>query len=346
MLTRNLPELVPENMDYFTAKLVTKTIFIACFILTCVASTGAYFISTVNLAFLASAMAYNSNNNISKSISNSFQGYNGLIMINFDDGYKSQYTYAKPTLDKYGFKATFFIVCNFIGSGNTHMNWQDVSALHREGYDIQSHTMNHKDLTKLSTQNLEFEIGQSKQCLKDHGINATVFGTPQGKGQDNATVIDTIAKYYDFAKSGFSSVTYLHCDGWGHHSSQTDCRTYFDNGTLTYANRYSMREWSHRHIDSCCLYDNSQMLQKFISEVNTQNKYNNNKNGTVINVIPIITYHNIITSPDVKYSKEASATTINLLDAEIKYLHDNGFKVITMSQIGYDEKNNYMYIKN
>jgi hypothetical protein len=87
------------------------------------------------------------------------------------------------------------------------------------------------------------------------------------------------------------------------------------------------------------------MLQKFISEVNSQNKYNNNKNGTAINVIPIITYHNIITSPDVKYSKEASATTVNLLDAEIKYLHDNGFKVITMSQIGYDEKNNYMYIK-
>ena len=29
----------------------------------------------------------------------------------------------------------------------------------------------------------------------------------------------------------------------------------------------------------------------------------------------------------------------------MKYLHDNGFKVITMSDLGYDENNNILYIK-
>jgi peptidoglycan/xylan/chitin deacetylase (PgdA/CDA1 family) len=38
-----------------------------------------------------------------------------LVIINFDDGYKSQFTNAKPILDMYGFKASFFIVCNFVG---------------------------------------------------------------------------------------------------------------------------------------------------------------------------------------------------------------------------------------
>ncbi len=38
-----------------------------------------------------------------------------LAILNFDDGYKSQFTNAKPILDMYGFKATFFITCNFIG---------------------------------------------------------------------------------------------------------------------------------------------------------------------------------------------------------------------------------------
>ena len=38
-----------------------------------------------------------------------------IAIINFDDGYKSQFTNAKPLLDKYGFKASFFIVCNFVG---------------------------------------------------------------------------------------------------------------------------------------------------------------------------------------------------------------------------------------
>jgi hypothetical protein len=30
-------------------------------------------------------------------------------------------------------------------------------------------------------------------------MNATVFATPHGKGSDNATVVNAISKYYDFA---------------------------------------------------------------------------------------------------------------------------------------------------
>ena len=30
----------------------------------------------------------------------------------------------------------------------------------------------------------------------------------------------------------------------------------------------------------------------------------------------------------------------------MKYLHDNGFRVLTMSQLGYDTTNNLFYIKN
>jgi hypothetical protein len=37
-------------------------------------------------------------------------------MINFDDGLKSQLIYAKPILDKYGFKASFFIICGRVGT--------------------------------------------------------------------------------------------------------------------------------------------------------------------------------------------------------------------------------------
>src|SRR5436309_10357414 len=37
-----------------------------------------------------------------------------VVIINFDDSFKSQFLYAKPILDKYGFKATFFEVCGWI----------------------------------------------------------------------------------------------------------------------------------------------------------------------------------------------------------------------------------------
>src|SRR5215203_4465647 len=199
-------------------------------------------------------------NNSSSSTSNK------EVILTFGNAPKSQYTDAKPILDKYGFKASFFVVCNWIDSDsdededdNSHMTWQDIETLHNEGHDIGAKSLNHNDLTTLSPSELDFEVGESKRCLADHNIDARVFGTPYGKGWDNSTVIDTIAKYYDFAITGFSKLMYLNCDGWNKQQEegeeeeengdksnvQTDCRIYSDDGTLTYANRYSIREWSH-----------------------------------------------------------------------------------------------------
>ena len=132
--------------------------------------------------------------------------------------------------------------------------------------------MTYKDLTKLSPSGLNYEIGQSKQCLRDHGINTTLFATPKGLGVANATVVNEIAKYYDLAINGFSNLMYLKCDGWKRYSSQTDCRTYFDNGTLTYANPYSIREWSHNSLDLADKHNSTSIFKTFVQVVNSQEK--------------------------------------------------------------------------
>ena len=46
-------------------------------------------------------------------------GYNStrLIVLAFDDSPKSQFTLAKPILDKYGFKGNFFTVCTYVDRG-------------------------------------------------------------------------------------------------------------------------------------------------------------------------------------------------------------------------------------
>jgi hypothetical protein len=84
------------------------------------------------------------------------------------------------------------------------------------------------------------------------------------------------------------------------------------------------------------------MFEKFITAVNSQNIYNNNG---VVRAIPITVYHTIMNYPDLSHSNRPIDTTLNLFDAEMKYLHDNGFRVITMSDLGYDENNNYLYIQ-
>ena len=57
------------------------------------------------------------------------------------------------------------------------------------------------------------------------------------------------------------------------------------------------------------------MIQMFVDEVNTQDKYNK-VNGPIL-AVPIVIDNN----------KKPYGTDITLFDREIKYLHDNGFMV-------------------
>jgi peptidoglycan/xylan/chitin deacetylase (PgdA/CDA1 family) len=258
-----------------------------------------------------------------------FNGLNNgkVVIITFGDGLESQYSYAKPILDKYGFKANFFVTCNKVGLTDSKITWQEIVQLYNEGHVIGSKTMNYgtkamqnKDLNNLSANDLEFEVGQSKQCLLDHGISTTFFAVPKNVASNNQTVINTIAKYYDLAINGHSDLMYLD------------------------ANRYSIGEYSMQHIeDDGNSYDNSQMFSQFVAVLNSQNKFNK---GGIINAIPVIGYHDIIaTYTDVSYTDKSSDTTLDLFEAEMKYLHDNGFRVITFSDLGYDENSNSFHIK-
>jgi hypothetical protein len=84
------------------------------------------------------------------------------------------------------------------------------------------------------------------------------------------------------------------------------------------------------------------MFHKFVSAVNNQSNYNNDGK---VRAIPIIVYHILVNYPDLSDSNRPIDTTVNLFDAEMRYLYDNGFKVITMSDLGYDENTKSMYIK-
>lgn len=201
---------------------------------------------------------------------------NKIIILTFGDIHKSQYTIAKPILDRYGFKSSFFVTCGFVSDINNknaennnnnelpRMTWNDILSLQQDGQDIESKGMTHRDLNLLAPNDLEFEIGGSKQCLENHGINSpNIFAVVHGDAWANPAVINTISKYYGFADNGFADLMFLHCDGYVAHK-QLDCRMYDDSGTLTYANRYSIREDSHNSWDQNYLHNDSVIFQKFI----------------------------------------------------------------------------------
>jgi peptidoglycan/xylan/chitin deacetylase (PgdA/CDA1 family) len=300
----------------------------------------------------------NNDNNRDNSISNS--GNSKFVILTFDDGYKSQYTTVKPILDKYGFKGTFYVVCNYAQKIDTdRMNWTEIKDLHQQGHDIGSHTMNHADLTQLPAYRIDYEIGTSKQCLKGNGINdVTSFAYPFAEGSTNAAIISTVAKYYPLARTADAPLMFLDCNGWNNDNddgtddisstinsstTQTDCREYSDDGRLNLVNRYTIRGWSHDSERAFNLFSDQYMLHRFMEVVDGQEEYNNKDiDSSRVSAIPIIIWHNIANNvKDDPYT----TTSIDLFESEIKYLSDNGFTVLKMSDLEYDEGSNALKIK-
>jgi hypothetical protein len=184
---------------------------------------------------------------------------------------------------------------------------------------------------------VSFEVAQSKKCFEDHGINATTFAYPFNEGSSDKNVINIIAKYYDLARTASSPITFLRCDGLKEQSNQDDCLQTSKKGGLTYANRYSIRGWSHDLSRLVNSYTDEELFDRFVKVVNSQSKYN--KDG-VINAIPIIIYHRAGDSGVVDYN-----TDLDLFEKEMKYLHDNNFRVLTMRNLRFDETSKDLDIK-
>jgi peptidoglycan/xylan/chitin deacetylase (PgdA/CDA1 family) len=308
----------------------------------------------LNISFLAQK-SFSTGNITLPPIKNGFNS-SKVIILAFDDSSRTQFELAKPVLDKYGYKGSFFTVCNFVirgseGVDKSRMTWQDIKVLQQQGHDIESHTMTHTDLNNKSPANLDYEIGASKQCLLNHGINSTVFAYPASTGGYNSTVVNTVAKYYNLARVGDAPLAFMHCNGYKK-ENDANCLPFNKNGTLKYENRYDIRNWSDRpKIEQSSststnqvpvTMNNGQMFSQFIKEVNLQSLYN--KNGC-IQAIPIVVYHNFLVDNNHTYLSTDSFTDVNLFDYEMKYLHDNGFVVLKMSDLGFNPVSNYLYIK-
>ena len=109
------------------------------------------------------------------------------IVITFDDGYRDFYTDALPVLKQCGFTATIFLATDRIQhnpvrvEGADYLTWKDVRELHGEGISFGAHTVTHPDLRSLQPDQIEYELGRSKEIIEDHlGVTVESFSYPHG----------------------------------------------------------------------------------------------------------------------------------------------------------------------
>jgi len=72
------------------------------------------------------------------------------VAITIDDGYKSAYDIAYPTLKRYGFTATLFVYTDFVENGRIAISWDQLREMKSAGFEVGSHTLSHCDLVKKS----------------------------------------------------------------------------------------------------------------------------------------------------------------------------------------------------
>jgi len=88
------------------------------------------------------------------------------VVLTFDDGFIGNYLFALRILEKYGYKATFFVTVNNI-SKDGYMSWDQLGILYRKGHSIQSHTMSHPMLGGCDEGQITYELETSRKVIED-----------------------------------------------------------------------------------------------------------------------------------------------------------------------------------
>jgi peptidoglycan/xylan/chitin deacetylase (PgdA/CDA1 family) len=114
------------------------------------------------------------------------------VVITFDDGYQDFLTDAMPVLKRCGFTATVFLATGRIQQtsmrleGVDYLTWSEVRELHEEGIRFGSHTVTHPDLRCLGPEQIEYELGYSKEVIEQKlGVAINSFAYPFAFPEEN-----------------------------------------------------------------------------------------------------------------------------------------------------------------
>jgi peptidoglycan/xylan/chitin deacetylase (PgdA/CDA1 family) len=115
------------------------------------------------------------------------------VVLTFDDGYRSVYTEAFPSLRRHGMTATVFLTVGDRGpkakterlpslNGRSMLSWEEIRLMRQEGIECGAHTLTHPDLTRLPADRLVAEVCGGKAILEDTlGTPVTTFAYPYGR---------------------------------------------------------------------------------------------------------------------------------------------------------------------
>lgn len=122
--------------------------------------------------------------------------YEKPVCLTFDDVFVYFYNNAYPLFKKYNQKATLFIITNYI-NGENYLTEDQIKEMADSGLiSIESHTLSHEDLSKMTYEEQEKQAYESKERLeKLTGKQVTTYCYPYGRY--NNDTIQIAKKQYE-----------------------------------------------------------------------------------------------------------------------------------------------------
>jgi peptidoglycan/xylan/chitin deacetylase (PgdA/CDA1 family) len=123
-----------------------------------------------------------------------YEGYDrALVSLTFDDGAEANIDTVLPLVDSLGLKTTHCYATEYVEGDAIQIS--RVQAFYNAGHEICSHTVSHPDLTKVTPQELQYQLVHSKEVLETViGSSVPNFAAPFGAY--NEAVNNTIKTIY------------------------------------------------------------------------------------------------------------------------------------------------------
>jgi len=222
-----------------------------------------------------------------------------LVVLTFDDSKASHYTVVRPLLKKYGFGATFFITEGFTFRTNKddYLTWEQIAELSRDGFEIGNHTRDHMGLTKANLPRLKEQVEAINAQCATHGIpTPTSFAYPGNTIDPEAIPLLADLGFHFARRGGAPEYPYEEGNGFAYEPGR-------DHPLLLPSAGDARPVWT---------LDN---LERAVSQA-------------VKGKIAILQFHG---APDVEHPWVH--TPPERFEEYMKYLHDNGFKVIALRDL-------------
>jgi peptidoglycan/xylan/chitin deacetylase (PgdA/CDA1 family) len=124
------------------------------------------------------------------------------VIITFDDGYRDFLT-ALPSLQKYFFDATVFLIAgriggfadwdNCYGEAAPLMSWPEILELAGEGTELGCHSLTHRPMTEMNYSDLLRDTCHARKILED-GLETSIVHFAYPYGAENEIVRSVIAE--------------------------------------------------------------------------------------------------------------------------------------------------------